>query len=39
MARKKKGGKKDNALQALILITAILNLVKVLIEIITELTG
>lgn len=38
MARKKKNGDKDNALQAIVLITAILNLVKALIELIVRLT-
>ena len=38
MARKKKNGNKDNALQAIVLITAILNLVKALIELIVRLT-
>lgn len=37
MARKKKSGKQDKALQALILITAILNLVKSLIDLIGKL--
>ena len=38
MARKKKSGNKDNALQAIVLITAILNLVKALIDLIVRLT-
>lgn len=39
MARKKKNGNKDNRLQTIVLITAILNLVKALIDIVRELTG
>ena len=39
MARKKKNGNKDNALQAIVLITAILNLVKSLVDLIERLTG
>lgn len=38
MARKKNGGNKDKALQAIVLITAILNLVKALIDLIVRLT-
>lgn len=38
MARKKKNGNKDKALQAIVLITAILNLVKALIDLIGRLT-
>ncbi len=38
MARQKKSGNKDNALQAIVLITAILNLVKALIDLIVRLT-
>ena len=38
MARQKKSGNKDNALQAIVLITAILNLVKSLIDLIERLT-
>ena len=39
MAQKKKGGNKDQTLQKLVFATAILNLVKALIEIIRELSG
>lgn len=39
MARKKKNGNKDSALQAIVLITAILNLVKSLVDLIDRLTG
>lgn len=39
MARKKKKGGKDNTLEKLILATAILNLIKALIDLISELTG
>jgi hypothetical protein len=38
MARQKKSGNKDSALQAIVLITAILNLVKALIDLIVRLT-
>lgn len=38
MARKKKSGNKDKALQAIVLITAILNLVKAVIDLIIRLT-
>lgn len=38
MAGKKKNGNKDKALQAIVLITAILNLVKSLIDLIERLT-
>lgn len=38
MARKKKNGNKNKALQAIVLITAILNLVKSLIDLIERLT-
>lgn len=38
MARKKKSGNKDNTLQAIVLITAILNLVKAVIDLIIRLT-
>ena len=38
MARKNKSGNKDNALQAIVLTTAILNLVKALIDLIVRLT-
>ena len=38
MPRKKKNGNKDNALQAIVLITAILNLVKALVDLIVRLT-
>lgn len=38
MAREKKNGNKDNTLQAIVLITAILNLVKTLIDLIVRLT-
>lgn len=37
MVRKKKNGNKDNALQAIVLITAILNLVRALIDLINDL--
>lgn len=39
MARKKKKGGKDNTLEKLVLATAILNLIKALIDLISELTG
>ena len=39
MTRKKKNGNKDKALQAIVLITAILNLVKSVVELIDRLTG
>ena len=39
MARKKKNGNKDKALQAIVLITAILNLVKAVIDLIIRLTS
>lgn len=39
MAKKKKSSNQDQALQATILITAILNLVKSLIDLIKDLTG
>lgn len=38
MARKKKSGNKDKTLQAIVLITAILNLVKSLVDLIERLT-
>lgn len=38
MARKKKNGNKDKALQAIVLITAILQLVRALIDLIVRLT-
>ena len=38
MARKKKNGNKDKTLQILVLVTAILNLVKSLIDLISKLT-
>lgn len=38
MARKKKNGNKDKTLQIIVLITAILNLVKALIDLIGRLT-
>lgn len=38
MAGKKKGGNQDKALKTIILITAILNLVKTLIDLISKLT-
>lgn len=38
MARKKKNGDKNSALQAIVLITAILNLVKALTDLIVRLT-
>lgn len=38
MARKKRSGNKDKTLQAIVLITAILNLVKALIDLIVRLT-
>lgn len=38
MSQKKKSGNKDSALQAIVLITAILNLVKSLIDLIERLT-
>ena len=39
MARKKKNGNKDRALQAIVLITAILNLVKSVVDLIDRLTS
>ena len=39
MARKKKNGNKDKALQAIVLITAILNLVKSVVDLIDRLTS
>lgn len=39
MSGKKKSGNQDKALQAIILITAILNLVKALVDLISKLTG
>lgn len=39
MARKKKNGNKDKALQAIVLITAILNLVKSVVDLSDRLTG
>lgn len=39
MARKKKNGNKDKALQAIVLITAILNLVKSVVDLIDLLTS
>lgn len=38
MARKKKNGNKDKTLQIIVLVTAILNLVKSLIDLISKLT-
>lgn len=38
MARKKKNGDKDKTLQAIVFITAVLNLVKALIDLIGKLT-
>lgn len=38
MTRKKKSGNKDKTLQAIVLITAILNLVKSLVDLIERLT-
>ena len=38
MARKKKNGNKDKTLQILVLVTAILNLVQSLIDLISKLT-
>ena len=38
MARKKKSGDKEKALQAIVLITAILNLVRALTDLIVRLT-
>lgn len=38
MARKKKSGNENNTLQIIVLITAILNLVRTLIELIGKLT-
>ena len=38
MAGKKKSGNKNNKLQTIVLITAILNLVKALIDLISKLT-
>lgn len=38
MTRKKKNGDKDKALQAIVLITALLNLVSCLIDLIEKLT-
>lgn len=38
MARKKKNGNENNTLQIIVLITAILNLVRTLIELIGKLT-
>lgn len=39
MARQKKNGKKDKALETIVLITAILNLIQAVVEIIDQLTG
>lgn len=39
MARKKKNGNKDKTLQIIVFVTAILNLVKVLIDLIKNFTG
>ena len=39
MAQKKRNGSKDQVLQKLVLATAILNLVKAVIDLITKLTG
>lgn len=39
MSKGKKNGKQDKALQTVILLTAILNLVKALVDIIKSLTG
>lgn len=39
MARKKKNGNKDKTLQIIVLITAILNLVKSLVDLIDRLTS
>lgn len=39
MSGKKKSGNQNKALQAIILITAILNLVKALVDLISKLTG
>ena len=36
MARKKKNGNKDNTLQTIVLVTAILNLIKALVDLIRE---
>lgn len=39
MARQKKNGKKDKAVETIVLITAILNLIQAVVEIIDQLTG
>lgn len=38
VARKKKSGDKDTALQTIVLVTAVLNLVKALVDLIARLT-
>lgn len=38
MARKKKSGDKDKALQTIVFVTAVLNLVKALVDLIVRLT-
>lgn len=39
MARNKKSGDENKALKVIVLVTAILNLVKALVDLITSLTG
>ncbi len=39
MASKKKSGKQDSRLTTLVLLTAILNLIKALIDLVRDLTG